>query len=184
MILICSRVEGTMELPHIPRLVQELQGRQRDGENPNYPGVLAELKPEEFSRLGERYIRETRPYRTGKPRFIDKMPNNFRHFGLIHFIPPNAKIIDARRNALACCFSNFKQLFASGQEFSYGLEEIGRYYRTYIELMAHWDVALPGRVLRVQHEDVVQDLEGSVRRMLEFCTASHAGPRSSPSADL
>ncbi len=97
------------------------------------------------------------------------MPNNFRHMGLIHLILPNAKIIDARRNAMACCFSNFKQLFASGQEFTYGLEDIGRYYRTYVEFMAHWDAALPGKVLRVEHEEVVDNLEANVRRILDFC---------------
>ena len=97
------------------------------------------------------------------------MPNNFRHVGLIHLMLPNAKIIDARREPMACCFSNFKQLFANGQEFTYSIEDIARYYRTYLELMRHWDEVLPGRVLRVQHEDVVDDLEGSVRRLLEFC---------------
>jgi hypothetical protein len=98
------------------------------------------------------------------------MPNNFRHLGLIHLILPNARIIDARREPMACCFSNFKQLFASGQEFTYGIEDIARYYRSYLALMQHWDAALPaGRILRVQHEDVVNDLEGSVRRMLEYC---------------
>ena len=123
----------------------------------------------DFAKYGERYLADTRIYRTGKPRFIDKMPNNFRHIGLIHLILPNAKIIDARRDAMACCFSNFKQLFASGQEFTYSLEDIARYYRTYIELMRHWDEVLPGKVLRVQHEEVVDDLEGNVRRMLDFC---------------
>ncbi|HVW67931.1 MAG TPA: sulfotransferase, partial [Steroidobacteraceae bacterium] len=108
-------------------------------------------------------------YRTDRPRFIDKMPNNFRHIGLIHLILPNARIIDARREPLACCFSNFKQLFAAGQEFTYSLEDIARYYRSYVELMRHWDEVLPGKVLRVQHEDVVNDLEGTVRRLLEFC---------------
>jgi hypothetical protein len=97
------------------------------------------------------------------------MPNNFRHLGLIHLILPNAKIIDARREPLACCFSNFKQLFASGQEFTYSLEDIGRYYRTYVELLAHWDTVMPGRILRVEHESVVEDLEGNVRRILDFC---------------
>jgi hypothetical protein len=162
-------VEGTMELADIPRLVLELQGREPDSENPRYPAVLQTLTPEEFRRLGEKYISDTRVYRSGRPRFIDKMPNNFRHLGLIHLILPNAKIIDARRNAMACCFSNFKQLFASGQEFTYGLEEIGRYYRTYVELMAHWDAVLPGKVLRVEHEDVVENLEANVRRILDFC---------------
>jgi hypothetical protein len=158
-----------MELATIPRLVLELQGREPDSENPRYPKVLAELKPAEFRKLGEKYLAEAGSYRTGKPRFIDKMPNNFRHLGLIHLILPNAKIIDARRNAMACCFSNFKQLFAAGQDFTYGLEEIGRYYRTYVELMSHWESVLPGKVLRVEHEAVVEDLDASVRRILEFC---------------
>ena len=164
-----SKVEGTMELADIPRMVLELQGREPEDDNPRYPRVLEELTPDDFLRLGEKYIADTRVYRTDKPLFIDKMPNNFRHIGLIHLILPNAKIIDARRNALACCFSNFKQLFASGQDFTYGLEDIGRYYRTYVELMAHWDSVLPGRILRVEHEAVVDDLEANVRRILEFC---------------
>ena len=164
-----SKVEGTMELADIPRTVLELQGREPDGDNPRYPQVLEQLTPEDFLRLGELYLSDTRAYRGTKPHFIDKMPNNFRHIGLIHLMLPNAKIIDARRSALACCFSNFKQLFASGQEFTYGLEDIGRYYRTYVELMAHWDAALPGKVLRVEHESVVEDLEANVRRILEFC---------------
>ena len=164
-----SKVEGTMELADIPRMVLELQGREPEDDNPHYPRVLEKLTPDDFLRLGEKYIADTRVYRTDKPLFIDKMPNNFRHIGLIHLILPNAKIIDARRNALACCFSNFKQLFASGQDFTYGLEDIGRYYRTYVELMAHWDSVLPGRILRVEHEAVVDDLESNVRRILEFC---------------
>jgi tetratricopeptide (TPR) repeat protein len=164
-----SRVEGTMELADIPRIALDLQGRQMDADNPLYPGVLAGMTPEEFRRLGEKYLSGTRVYRTDKPHFIDKMPNNFRHLGLIHLLLPNARIIDARRQPMACCFSNFKQLFAQGQEFTYSLEDIGRYYRTYVELMAHWERVLPGRVLRVQHESVVEDLEGSVRRILEFC---------------
>jgi tetratricopeptide (TPR) repeat protein len=164
-----SQVEGTMELADIPRLVLELQGREIDSENPRYPRVLAELEAEDFRRMGAAYLNDTRIYRTGKPFFIDKMPNNFRHLGLIHLILPNAKIIDARRNAMACCFSNFKQLFAAGQEFTYSLEDIGRYYRTYLELMAHWDSVLPGRVLRVEHEEVVENLEANVRRILDFC---------------
>jgi len=164
-----SQVEGTMELSDIPRLVNELQGRESSDVNPRYPGVLRELSSVDWQRLGERYLADTRVYRAGKARFIDKMPNNFRHIGLIHLILPNARIIDARREPLACCFSNFKQLFAAGQEFTYSLEDIGRYYRSYVALMQHWDAVLPGRVLRVQHEDVVADLEGNVRRMLEFC---------------
>jgi tetratricopeptide (TPR) repeat protein len=164
-----SKVEGTMELADIPRLVLELQGREMDTENPRYPRVLEELGAEDFRRMGAAYLDDTRIFRTDKPYFIDKMPNNFRHLGLIHLILPNAKIIDARRNAMACCFSNFKQLFAAGQEFTYSLEDIGRYYRTYVELMAHWDAVLPGKVLRIEHEDVVDNLEANVRKLLDFC---------------
>jgi tetratricopeptide (TPR) repeat protein len=162
-----SRVEGTQELPNIQQIVSLLRGR--NPEEWRYPRILAQLTAEDCLELGERYLAETRAYRRGAPFFIDKMPNNFRHLGLIHLILPNARIIDARREPMACCFSNFKQLFANGQEFTYGIEDIARYYRTYLELMRHWDAVLPGRVLRVYHEEVVDDLEGSVRRMLEFC---------------
>ncbi len=164
-----SSVEGTQELADIPRIVHEFQGRDPDLMKPRYPGNLADLKPEEFLRLGERYLSDTRIYRTGKPYFIDKMPNNFRHIGLIHLMLPNAKIIDARREPMACCFSNLKQLFARGQEFTYSTQDIARYYRTYLELMQHWDEVLSGRVLRILHEDVVDDLGGNVRRILDFC---------------
>ncbi|MGH8180910.1 MAG: tetratricopeptide repeat-containing sulfotransferase family protein, partial [Steroidobacteraceae bacterium] len=156
-----SAVEGTQELANLPRMVNGLGV---------YPRILTRLTVEECRRLGEQYLHDTRPYRvTGRPRFIDKMPNNFRHIGLIHLILPNATIIDVRREPMACCFSNFKQLFAQGQPFTYGLEDIARYYRNYLELMRHWDEVLPGRVLRVHYEDVVDDLEGSVRRLLDHC---------------
>jgi tetratricopeptide (TPR) repeat protein len=164
-----SSVEGTQELADVPRLVVELQGREPETNGLRYPAVLEEISAADFERLGKKYLDDTRIYRTGKPRFIDKMPNNFRHLGLIHLMLPNARIIDARREPMACCFSNFKQLFANGQEFTYGLNHIAGYYRTYLELMSHWNRALPGRILRVQHEDVVGDLEGSVRRILDFC---------------
>ncbi len=164
-----SQVEGTMELANIPLLVHQLQGREQVDSTPRYPAVLAELSPEQLRQLGEKYLADTQVYRSGKPFFIDKMPNNFRHLGLIHLILPNARIIDARREPMACCFSNFKQLFASGQEFTYSLDDIARYYRSYLELMAHWDAVLPGKILRIQHEEVVEDLEGNVRRLLEFC---------------
>jgi tetratricopeptide (TPR) repeat protein len=172
-----SLVEGTQELSEIQRIVLGLSGKQfESGErrlhvvkDHPYPGVLAELAPQDFLCLGERYLAETRAYRKRQPFFIDKMPNNFRHLGLIHLILPNAKIIDVRREPMACCFGNLKQLFASGQEFTYSVEDIARYYRTYLELMRHWDAVLPGRILRVWHENVVEDLEGSVRRILEFC---------------
>jgi len=164
-----TEVEGTHELADIPRIVAELKGREPDSAAPRYPAVLAQMSGADFRALGEKYLSETRSYRTGKARFIDKMPNNFRHVGLIHLMLPNARIIDARREPMACCFGNFKQLFAKGQEFSYGIEDIARYYRTYLELMRHWDRVLPGRVLRVQHEDLVDDLEGNVRRLLDYC---------------
>ena len=164
-----SKVEGTMELADIPRLVQQLQGRDNIDSTPRYPAVLSELNEDRLRRSGAKYLADTQIYRTGKPFFIDKMPNNFRHLGLIHLILPNAKIIDARRDAMACCFSNYKQLFASGQEFTYNIEDIARYYRTYVDLMDHWESVHPGKILRVQHEDVVEDLEGSVRRLLEHC---------------
>jgi tetratricopeptide (TPR) repeat protein len=164
-----SEVEGTRELTEIPSLIMELLGRDTDMANPRYPRILTELNDADFLRLGERYLSETSVYRSGKPHFIDKLPGNFRHIGLIHLILPRAKIIDARREPMACCFGNFKQLFAGGQEFTYSLDDLARYYRAYLELMRHWDEVLPGRVLTVHHEDVVADLEVSVRRMLDFC---------------
>jgi len=164
-----SKVEGTQELPNVQQLVSIVRGRNPDPSDPRYPRILARMNAGDFMELGEKYLADTRIYRSGKPFFIDKMPNNFRHLGLIHLMLPNARIIDARREPMACCFSNLKQLFANGQEFTYSIDDIARYYRTYLELMRHWDRALPGSVLRVQHEDVVDDLEGSVRRMLDFC---------------
>jgi tetratricopeptide (TPR) repeat protein len=162
-------VEGTMELADIPRLVQDLEGRSDQHTEPRYPALLGELTADDCQRLGEKYLADTRVYRSGKAFFVDKMPNNFRHLGLIHLMLPQAKIIDARREAMACCFSNFKQLYASGQQFTYSLEDIARYYRAYLDLMAHWEAVLPGKILRVQHEELVGDLEGNVRRILEFC---------------
>ncbi len=164
-----SQVDGTMELHNILNLAKRLRGRDGGGDPPRYPGVLAELDGGYLRRFGEQFIDNTRAYRGTAPRFIDKMPNNFIHIGLIRLILPRAKIIDARRHPMACCFSGFKQLFGEGQEFSYGLREIGNYYRQYVRLMDHWDRVLPGFVLRVQHEQVVADLEGQVRRMLDFC---------------
>jgi tetratricopeptide (TPR) repeat protein len=160
-----SQVEGTMELADIPRLVSSLDLHPT---GKRYPGVLALPTADDYRGFGEAYLRDTRHYRTrNTPLFIDKMPNNFRHVSLIHLMLPNAKIIDARREPMACCFSNFKQLFASGQQFTYSLDDIARYYRMYVQIMEHWDRVLPGRVLRVQHENVIHDLEGSVRRILD-----------------
>jgi tetratricopeptide (TPR) repeat protein len=165
-----SQVEGTMELPNILALAHKLDGRRRVDEEARYPGNLGELTHAELTAFGDAFIRDTMIQRkSGTPFFIDKMPNNFRHIGLIHMILPNAKIIDARRGAMGCCFSGFKQLFAEGQEFTYGLEEIGHYYRDYVGLMDHWDRVLPGKILRVTYENVVADLETEVRRLLDFC---------------
>ena len=161
-----SKIDGTLELPDIPRLVHQFRDRDPDGP-PRYPAILADLTPEEFREMGEAYLHDTRVHRKGAPYFIDKMPNNFRDIGFIHLILPNARIIDARRDAMPCCFGNFKQLFPQGMEFKYSLEELGRYYSQYIALMEHWDKVLPGKVLRVHYEDVINDLEGSVRRLLE-----------------
>ncbi len=162
-----SQVDGTLELPNILSLAHRLRGRKA-GQS-RYPEILHDLAPERFAQFGEDFIENTRIHRQGAPFFIDKMPNNFRHIGLIHLILPNATIIDARRDPMDCCFSGFKQLFAEGQEFTYGLNEVGRYYADYVSLMDHWDTVLPGKVLRVQHEDVLDDLEGQVSRMLDHC---------------
>ena len=165
-----SQVDGTQEVPNILSLSQQLRRRPPSGSaGEGYPAILAGVDSEELAAFGRRFIEDTRIHRQGAPIFIDKMPNNFRHIGLLHLILPNARIIDARRHPMACCFSGFKQLFAEGQEFSYSLTDIGRYCRDYVALMDHWDRVLPGRVLRVIHEDVVDDLEGQVRRILDFC---------------
>ena len=166
-----SQVEGTMELANIPHLVRDLQDRTRPPDDPRYPGVLAQLTREDCTRLGEKYIRETLVYRHGKAFFTDKFPSNFRDLGFIHLILPNARIIDARREAMACCFSNFKQLFPerSGPQFAYSFEDLAEYYRMYLRLMRHWDSVLPGRILRIQYEELVTDFPLNVHRMLEFC---------------
>lgn len=163
-----SMVDGTMELHEILGLAQRLRGRSAVDAS-DYPQNLWDLDDSYFARFGAKFIDDTRVYRGSAPMFIDKMPNNFMHIGLIRLILPNARIIDARRHPMACCFSGFKQLFGEGQDFSYGLGEIGQYYSDYVRLMDHWDKVLPGFVLRVMHEDVVDDLETQVRRILDFC---------------
>ena len=163
-------VEGTMELPDLLAIVRDLGGGRRRSEPSRYPEVLAELEPSALRDLGERYLERTRIQRkTDRPFFIDKMPNNWAHVGLIQMILPNARIVDARRHPLSCCFSAFKQHFARGQNFTYGLDDIGHYYRDYVELMAHFDAVLPGRVHRVHYERMVEDTEGEVRRLLVYC---------------
>ncbi|HEY2036469.1 MAG TPA: sulfotransferase [Steroidobacteraceae bacterium] len=162
-------VEGTMELPQLPKIARELVGPKQEEEGAFFKRLGA-LSRDELHALGERYLAETRVMRkTGAPFFIDKMPNNCMYVGLIQLILPNATIIDARRHPLGCCFSCFKQHFARGQWFSYGLEDLGRYYRDYVELLAHCDAVLPGRVARVFYETLIADTETQVRRLLEHC---------------
>jgi tetratricopeptide (TPR) repeat protein len=162
-------VEGTMELADIVNMARELGGPHARGHG-GYPESIAALDASALRSLGERYLEQTRIYRrTDAPFFIDKLPNNFAHTGLIHLILPRAKIIDARRHPLGCCFSNFKQHFARGQHFTYSLDDLGRYYRSYVQLMAHYDAVLPGRVHRVIYERMIEDTEGEVRRLLEHC---------------
>jgi tetratricopeptide (TPR) repeat protein len=165
-----SRVEGTQELPDISMISRIVGKRTTRADESAYPRALAKFSAEEVRAFGEQYLAQTRIQRkTAAPFFIDKMPNNFAHVGLIHLILPNAKIIDARRHPMGCCFSCFKQHFARGQTFTYELGEIGRYYRDYVELMAHFDAVLPGRVHRVFYENMVGDTEGEVRRLLAYC---------------
>lgn len=164
-----SQVDGTMELHNILGLASRLRGRNPNNKESQYPKNLSDINPDFFKRFGQQFIDETQVYREQAPFFIDKMPNNFLHIGLIRLILPNAKIIDARRQPMACCFSGYKQLFAEGQDFSYKLDDIGRYYQAYLKLMTHWHNVLPDFVLTVNHEDVVENLEGEVRRILDFC---------------
>ena len=136
----------------------------------DYPAGLATLPPDKLRAIGNDYIARTRVQRrTDRPFFIDKLPNNWAHLPFIHLILPNARIIDARRHPLGCCFSNYKQHFARGQAFSYDLTDMGRYYRDYVRLMAHVDRVLPGRVHRVLYEAMVDDTENEVRRLLAAC---------------
>ena len=164
-----SQVEGTAELQDIIAISRKLGARTRESPAGKYPEILAEMTAEQILELGESYLETTRIQRSDTPFFIDKMPNNFRHVGLIHLILPNSKIIDARRHPMGGCFSGFKQMFAHGQTFTYGLEDIGKYYRDYVRLMDHWDAVLPGRVHRVQYEEMVVDTEAQIRALLDYC---------------
>ena len=164
-----SSVEGTMELPDIMAMAATLGNKRTDQES-IYPGALAQLSAPECLALGEQYLAQTRIQRkTAKPFFIDKMPNNHLHIGLIRLILPNAKIIDARRHPMACCFSAFKQNFAQGQRYSYSLENLARYYRDYVDLTAHFDRVAPGAIHRVIYEDLVNDTLREIQRLLTFC---------------
>jgi tetratricopeptide (TPR) repeat protein len=181
-----SQVEGTMELPDIPALVKRLAGRSRRSEESAYPGTLATLRPEEVRALGEEYLERARIHRrTDKPFFIDKMPNNWAHIGLIRLILPEARIVDARRHPLDCCFSNFRQHYARGQGFSYSLADMGHYYADYVRLTAHFDRLLPGRIHRIVHERLVEEPEAQIRALLDAlglpfdaaCLRSHENKR-------
>ncbi|MEA3037969.1 MAG: hypothetical protein QOE79_482, partial [Sphingomonadales bacterium] len=179
-------VEGTMELPDIPALARRMAGPKEDGGDDRYLEKLAALKGDDLRAMGEDYLERTRVQRReGRPYFIDKMPNNWVHIGLIHLVLPNAKIVDARRHPLDCCVSNFRQHYARGQGFSYSLTDMGRYYADYVRLMAHVDAVLPGRVHRVIHERLLDDPEGEVRALLAYlgldfdpaCLAFHENKR-------
>jgi tetratricopeptide (TPR) repeat protein len=162
-----SQVEGTFELPNVLTIVREFD--QANAEHDAYPESVGSALPAHFAHLGRRYIEETAPLRSGRPHFIDKMPNNFSHVGLIHSMLPNAHIIDVRRHPMDSCFSTYKQHFAEGQSFSYDLEDLGRYYRCYLSLMDHWDAVLQGKVLHLQYEHLVRDPETHIRRLLAHC---------------
>ena len=164
-----SQIEGTSELPDIPHIVQSLVARDWQNKAAAYPAVVADLTAEEVRTLGERYVKNSASKRkTGRPFFIDKLPNNWRYLGLIHLILPNAKIIDARRDAMACCFSNFRQHFSRGQTFAYSMQDLGSYYRDYVRAMDHFDGILPGLVHRVQHESLVAEPEREIRTLLDY----------------
>ena len=164
-----SAVEGTMELPDLTNIAVRLADRRGRDDPTRYPECLGEMDGDRLRALGEEYLERTRiQRRTDKPFFIDKMPHNFLHVGMLRLILPNARIVDARRHPLGACFSGFKQHFARGQSFSYGLEDLGRYYRDYVALMAHFDAVAPGAVHRVQYESMVDDTETEVRRLLDY----------------
>lgn len=164
-----SQVEGTSELPDISAISRQLDLIGRKSGQSTYPSVLKDIPMAKMQEIGTSYLDSTRIQRKDAPFFIDKMPNNFEHIGLIHAILPKAKIIDARRHPMACCFSGYKQFFAKGQTFSYQLEHAGHYYRHYIRLMKHWEKVLPSRILRVQYEDMVADSETQIGRVLDYC---------------
>ncbi len=156
-----SQIEATMELPNVALIVDRLDGP--------YPEVVDALEGELFEALGEEYVEETRAFRNlGRAFFIDKMPENFRYLGLIHLMLPNARIIDARRHPLACGFSNYRQDFETDYAFTYDLDDLGRYWRDYARLMAHWDEVMPGKIHRVFHERLIEEPEGEIRRLLDF----------------
>jgi tetratricopeptide (TPR) repeat protein len=165
-----SAVEGTAELPYIGLLVQQMLAARWRDRSTRFPEIIADIKPEQYSAIGESYLRMAAVHRrTDRPYFIDKLPENWSHVGLIHLIMPNAIIIDARRAPMACCFSNYKQYYARGRDFSYNQSDLGRYYKDYVQLMDHFENVLPGRILRVDHEHLTADPEVQIRRLLAHC---------------
>ena len=162
-----EQVEGTHELPDLPRIIMEINKQQPHGES--YPEALQYFSADELTQLGGQYLESTLRHRTGKPFFTDKMPNNFPSVGLLQLILPNAKIVNARRHPLDSCMGSYKQLFFKGQAFTYDLIEIGEYYLEYQRVMDHWKSLLPGKILDVQYEEMVMDQEKQTRRLIDFC---------------
>lgn len=162
-----SQVEGTFELPELPRVIRSVN--QFSSDSTVYPEIAANLTESQCAEFGREYLQRTLKHRRGAPHFTDKMPNNFPTLGLLHLILPNAKVINARRHPLDSCLGTFKQLFAKGQTFSYDLIELGEYYLQYQRMIDHWAEALPGKVLEVHYEDMVADQEQQTRRLLAHC---------------
>ena len=181
-----SQIEGTAELPDIPLIVQSLVAERWQDHTAAYPEVVGNLDARRLRELGERYMEgAARNRKTSAPLFVDKLPNNWRYLGFIHLILPNAKIVDARRDAMACCFSNFRQHFARGQTFAYAMEDLGSYYRDYVRAMRHFDMVLPTLVHRIDHETLLDDPDQEIRRLLayldlpfeEMCLRPHENAR-------
>lgn len=164
-----SMVDATHELPNILATSHKLNLRRAQNNESRYPDILLSLSAPQLKLIGENYINDSEVFRKDGVYFIDKMPNNFRHIGLIKLILPNAKIIDIRRNSMSACFSCYKQLFAEGQEFTYSLERLGNYYNNYIDLMNHWNKVLPNQILSVNYEDLVNNFENTVKEILDYC---------------
>ena len=164
-----SMVEPTHELPNIISTALRLNERKSQDIDSRYPDILLSLSAPQLKLIGDKYISDSEVFRSDKPYFIDKMPNNFRHIGLIKLILPNAKIINIRRSSMSACFSCYKQLFAEGQEFTYDLKDLAGYYNNYVELMNHWNKVLPNQILSINYEDVVNSFEDSVNKILEYC---------------
>ena len=164
-----SKVDATHELPNILATSHKLNLRRAQNKESRYPDILLSLSAPQLKMIGENYIKDSEVFRKDGVYFIDKMPNNFRHIGLIKLILPNAKIIDIRRNSMSACFSCYKQLFAEGQEFTYSLERLGNYYNNYVDLMDHWNKVLPNQILSVNYEDLINNFEDTVKVILDYC---------------